>query len=167
MPPAPKRTRRWFQFGLCAMLASVTVAALLSALVGYRLRQPVLVELDSATFGDPDYVITIKELERTGSISKVMVDWKKGYSVGSAMFNARALYDIAKARDAEYCVTLKEWKEPDGTWIMLVGFTNTKDADIQEEFGKQFSYYDDSGQKRGYLKVSDYDMLFADQEPER
>ena len=167
MPPVPKHSRRWLQFSLGKMFLVVTALGILAAWAGYRLRQPALFELDSATFGDPAYVITIKELERTGNISKVMVDRKKGYSVGSAMFTGRALYGIAKARDSEYCVTLKEWKEPDGTWIMLVGFTNTKDADIQAEFGKQFGYYDDSGEKRGYLKVSDYDMFFADQEPER
>jgi hypothetical protein len=149
------------------MFLVVTVAALFAGWIGYRLRFPALIEMDSAAFGNPDYVITVNELQRTGNASTVKVDRKKGFSVGSVMFVSKALYRIAKARGAGYFVNLKEWQEADGTRTMLVGFTSTKDADIKKEFGEQFSDTDEGGQKRCYIKVSDYDMLFAEEEPER
>ena len=162
MHPPPKHTRRWFQFGLTALLVVVSCAAVLAAVVGHWLRQPTLIEIDSTTYGDPNYVITVKEAERRGNLSTVKVDRKKGFSIGSVMFTVRALCDIAKARDAEYFVKLDEWREADGTWMMIVGFTNTKNAKIQQEFGDHFSDYDTDGQEREYFHTASVAAFLRD-----
>ncbi|HVU88914.1 MAG TPA: hypothetical protein VHD36_16440 [Pirellulales bacterium] len=149
--------RATFRFGLGTLLVAVTLLALL---IGW-LRRPELVHLESRTFGDPDYDITVTERKRVGNISTVCVNHKKGFSVGSAMFVAKALCKIAKARHAEYFVMLEEHEAPDGTRLMQVGFTNVKNADIKREFGSQFSKLDDRGEPRRYSSKHDLEDFFA------
>ncbi|HEY2840182.1 MAG TPA: hypothetical protein VGJ26_13590 [Pirellulales bacterium] len=161
MLPSLEPTRRWFQFGLKSLLIVVTLLAVVAAFVAHRLNQPKLLEFDSKVWGDPSYDIVIKEIKRSGNISTVTEDFKKGHSVGSAMFFTRSIHEIAKARNAEYWVLLKHWKAADGTRICLFDFTNVKDADIKVEFGDEFTSVDDEGKKRSYTSVSEMDSLFG------
>lgn len=124
-----------------------------------------LVQIDSKDFGDTNSLFKIVEFERNTNISKlrltknIMAHQKMG-SVGSSMFIMRGLYEIAKARGAEYFINLKEWDEKDGSWIYIVGFTNAQDADLKNEFGTEYDYKDEYGQKRGYMSVSKLKKFF-------
>jgi hypothetical protein len=50
--------------------------------------------------------------------------------------------------------------DPEGGRLYIGGFTNTRDADIQKEFGNEFALTNDYGQSRGYMSVSQCSMLF-------
>lgn len=80
------------------------------------------------------------------------------------MFIARAFYEVAKARGAEYFINLKEWEDGKGVRIFIAGFTNTKDADLKKEFGDEYSYENEYAQKRGYMSVSQLKMVFERQQ---
>jgi hypothetical protein len=126
-------------------------------------KQPQLVELDSKALGDPNLAIFAKELKRDEKTSTVQVTRNKGTkasSVGGSMFVVRAIYEIANARKCEYFVNLKEWTDKDGSQIYIAGFTNNKDADLKKEFGDEYGYENEFGQKRIYLSVSQFSPLF-------
>ena len=114
-----------------------------------------LVRLDSKDYGDADRKATATELERNGNTSKIKVVFqKRGGAVGDSIFIMMATYKVAEARNYEYFVNLKEWDDNNGGWIYIAGFTNNKDADIKKEFGEQYNYENESGQKRIYWSVS-------------
>jgi len=115
-----------------------------------------LVEINSADYGDTNCLMKIVELERNANTSKLKLTYRKlgGCSVGGSMFIMSAFYEVAKARGMEYFTNLKEWDDPEGGRLYIGGFTNTKDADIQKEFGHEFARTNDSGQSRGYISVS-------------
>ena len=120
-----------------------------------------LVQIDSRDFGDTNTLMKVVEVERNANTSKLRLTYKKlGSSVGSSMFIMRGVYEVAKARGAEYFINLKEWDDPNEGRIYIAGFTNTKDADLKKEFGEEFSYETEYGQKRGYMSVSQLRILF-------
>jgi hypothetical protein len=123
-----------------------------------------LVAIDSSAFGDTNCLMKIVELERNANTSKLRLTYRKmGSSVGSSMFIMRGVYEVAKARGAEYFINLKEWDDQKGGRIYIAGFTNTKDADLKKEFGEEFTYETEYGQKRGYMSVSQLKTFFAPQ----
>jgi PIN domain nuclease of toxin-antitoxin system len=120
-----------------------------------------LVQIDSKEFGDTNSLIKIVEFERNTNISKLrMTHQKMGSSVGSSMFIMRGFYEVAKARGEEYFINLKEWDDKDGSRIYIAGFTNTKDADLKKEFGAEYDYNNEFGQKRDFMSVSQLKMYF-------
>jgi len=120
-----------------------------------------LVQIDSKDFGDTNSLIKIVEFERNTNTSKLrMTHQKMGSSVGSSMFIARGFYEVAKARGAEYFINLKEWDDKDGSRIFIAGFTNTKDVDLKKEFGAEYDYNNEYGQKRGFMSVSQFKRFF-------
>jgi hypothetical protein len=121
-----------------------------------------LVMINSTDYGDTNCMMRIVELERGANTSKLKLTYKKmGSSVGSSMFIMRAFYEVSKARGTEYFINLKEWKDENGDRIYIGGFTNTKDADLKKEFGKEFNYENEYGQKRDFMSVSQLNMLFG------
>jgi hypothetical protein len=119
-----------------------------------------LVQIDSKDFGDTNSLIKIVEFERNTNTSKLRMTYQKmGSSVGSSMFIMRGFYEVAKARGAEYFINLKEWDDKDGSRIYIAGFTNTKDADLKKEFGAEYDYNNEYGQKRGFMSVSQLKRL--------
>ena len=123
-----------------------------------------LVQLDSTDLGDTNCFMKIVEFDRNANTSKLKLTYQKlGSSVGSSMFIVRGFYEVAKARGAEYFINLKEWDDPNGGRIFIAGFTNTKDADLKKEFGQEFEYENEAGQKRPLLSVSQFGILFEKQ----
>ena len=57
-------------------------------------------------------------------------------------------------------VNLKEWNDEGGNRIYIAGFTNKKDGDLKKEFGQEFDYNNESGQKRELLSVSQFAPMF-------
>jgi len=133
--------------------------AVVSSHAGTDTNSVKLVWIDSKDFGDTNSLMKIVEFERNTNTSKLrltknrMTHQKMG-SVGSSMFIMRGFYEVAKARGAEYFINLKEWDDKDGSRIYIAGFTNTKDADLKKEFGAEYDYNNESGQKRGFMSVS-------------
>ena len=124
-----------------------------------------LVQIDSKDYGYTNAVMRLVEIERNEKTSKIRLTYEKlGSSVGSSMFIARAFYEVAKARGAEYFINLKEWEDGKGVRIFIAGFTNTKDADLKKEFGDEYSYENEYAQKRGYMSVSQLKMVFERQQ---
>jgi hypothetical protein len=119
-----------------------------------------LVRIDLKDYGYTDRMAKAEELERNGNTSKIKVVQERGSSVGNSMFVMMAVCEVAKARNYEYFTNLKEWNDEDGGRIYIVGFTNKKDADIKKEFGEQYNYENDFGQKRDYMSVSQMKPLF-------
>jgi Protein of unknown function (DUF1559) len=129
-------------------------------------KQPQLVEFDSQAVGDPNIAMHAKELkreEKTSTIQIVRTKKIKASAVEQSMFAVRAIYEVAKARKCEYFVNLKEWTDKDGSQIYIAGFTNEKDADLKKEFGDEYSYENEFGQKRKFLSISQFGVLFERQ----
>lgn len=136
-------------------------AMLIGGSAGAVTNAPVLIRISSADFGDTNCLMKIEELERNANTSKLKLTYKKmGSSVGSSMFIIRGFYEVAKARGTEYFINLKEWDDVDGGRVYIGGFTNTKDAEIQKEFGSEYALTNDYGQARGYMSVSECRILF-------
>jgi len=120
-----------------------------------------LVQIEIKDDSGNDFLMRATELKRSDRTSTIKVVCKKRIgSVGSSMFVMRAFYDIAKARKCEYFVNLKEWTDENGDWVYIGGFTNKKEADLKKEFGEQFDYNNESGQKRKLLSVSQFALVF-------
>ncbi len=134
----------------------VSLAALSIGIIGcHNKKSTNLVCFDSKDYGDTNRIAKAMELERDGNISKIKVVFqKRGGSVGDSIFVMMAVYEVAKARKYEYFINLKEWNDQEGGQIYIAGFTNKKDADIKKEFGSQYDYDNESGQKRIYMSVS-------------
>jgi predicted Zn-dependent peptidase len=142
-------------------LALMAVTLLLAAHAGAATNSTALVQVDSRDFGDTQCLMKIVELERNANTSKLRLTYqKRGSSVGSSMFIMRGFYEVAKARGAAYFVNLKEWDDQQGGHLFVAGFTNTKDTDLKQEFGKEFDYANEYGQKRECLSVAQFKMIF-------
>ena len=121
-----------------------------------------LVEINSADYGDTNCMMRIVELERGPNTSRLKLTYDKmGSSVGSSMFIMRAFYEVAKARGTEYFTNLKEWDDADGGTLYIGGFTDKKDANIQDEFGADFTPTNKYGQVRLFMSVSQCNMLWG------
>jgi len=143
------------------LIPAFAIVILITVYAGAATTPVTLVRIDSKDFGDTNSLIQIEELERDANTSKLrMTHQKMGSSVGSSMFIVRGIYEVAKARGAEYFINLKEWDDKEGGRIYVTGFTNTKDADLKQEFGAEYDYNNESGQKRGYMSVSQLKGMF-------
>jgi hypothetical protein len=118
-------------------------------------------EVRDKTRDGRDIVMTFEELQRDEKTSTVTVKTVNGGSVGSAMFEVRGNWDIAKARGAAYFINLKSWQGENGEWMSLVGFAPNKDINPQESFGLKEPLPD--APKHRPLRVSDYDRIFQGQ----
>ncbi len=49
-------------------------------------------------------------------------------------------------------------------WVYVVGFTNKKNVDIKKEFGEEYDFYDEEGEKRELIKASFFDNIFDKKE---
>jgi len=146
------------------MLAVGLWVALLGAPVTAATNSASLVQVDTKDHGYTNMAIRVVELERDTKISKIRVTiTQRGSSVGGSMFIMRACSEIAKARGTEYFIVLGGEDDHQGGTLMIVGFTNTKDADLKQEFGDRYSYENESGQKRGYMSVSQLKMIYGQQ----
>jgi hypothetical protein len=120
-----------------------------------------LIQIEFKDESGSDFTMKATELERGERTSTIKVVCKKRIgSVGSSMFVVRAFFDVAKARKCEYFVNLKEWTDKGGDRVYIAGFTNKRDADLKKEFGEQFDYNNESGQKRAFLSVSQFAVMF-------
>jgi len=146
------------------VLTITIVAILIACQAKATTNSTSLVQIDSRDFGDTNCLMKIVELERNANTSKLRLTYQKmGSSVGSSVFIMRGVYEVAKARGAEYFINLKEWDDRNGGRIYIAGFTNRKDADLKKEFGEEFNYENESGQKRDFMSVSQLKILFAPQ----
>jgi hypothetical protein len=105
-----------------------------------------------------DIVMIFEELQRDEKTSIVTVKSAGGGSVGSAMFDVRGNYEIAKARGAACFINLKAWGGKDGAWMYLTGFAPNKDVD-------PVTYFDlkeplPAEKRHQFLSVKDYAPLF-------
>lgn len=145
-------------------VVAVIIAVILMACHAGATNAISLVQVDSRDFGDTNCFMRVVELERNANTSKLRLTYQKlGSSVGSSMFIMRGFYEVAKARGAEYFINLKEWDDQNGGRIYIAGFTKIKDADLKKEFGEEFDYENEFGQKRGFMGVSQLKMIFERQ----
>ena len=143
------------------LLPVFAIVILITVYAGAATTPVSLVQIDSKDFGDTNSLIQIEELERDAKTSKLrMTHQKMGSSVGSSMFIMRGFYEVAKSRGAEYFINLNERDDKEGGRIYIAGFTNTKDADLKQEFGAEYDYSSEFGQKRGYMSVSQLKGMF-------
>ena len=105
-----------------------------------------------------DIVMIFEELQRDEKTSIVTVKSVGGGSVGSAMFDVRGNYEIAKARGAACFINLKAWEGEDGAWMYLTGFAPNKDVDPTTYFD-QIEHLP-AEKRHQFLSVKDYEALF-------
>jgi hypothetical protein len=147
-----------------SLVPIIVVIILIASHAGVAANSTGLVQIDSRDFGDTNSLARIMELERSRNTSKLRLTYQKmGSSVGSSMFIMRGFYEVAKARGAEYFINLKEWDDKNGGRVYIAGFTNTKDTDLKKEFGEEYSYENEHGQKRGFMSVSQLKAFFERQ----
>lgn len=147
-----------------SLIPSIVVAILIAGHAGAATNALPLVQIDSRDFGDTNCLMRLVEIERGTNTSKLRLTYQKlGSSVGSSMFVMRGFYEVAKSRGVEYFVNLKEWDDEQGGRIFVAGFTNAKDADLKKEFGPEYDYKNEFGQKRDFLSVSQFKPLFERQ----
>ncbi|HEY4311726.1 MAG TPA: hypothetical protein VGN12_19930 [Pirellulales bacterium] len=141
------------------MFAVVAIVA--AALVGYRVFEPLLVEINSTAFGDqPDVATTVAETARLENVSliRITIGQSDDRFVATLM---TALANIANARGVERFIILRQSDNTDGSRSVIVGFTNAKDADLKQEFGDRYDYVDEWGNPREYIDASDARTLSA------
>lgn len=136
------------------------VAVLLLTLGGIaEAEEPLLRrEVNEKNPGGKDLVMTFQEIRRDEKVSTVKTTMKSGASVPSSMFIIRGFYDIANARGATYFIKLKEWVEPDGARMYLVGFSDDKSVNPNEYFGLS-EPLSKPGESQ-FLAVKDFDLMF-------
>jgi len=105
--------------------------------------------------GGKPFVMSFTELERQPRYSIVKIEYISGSSVGSAMYVVKGCWEIARQRNMEYFINLREWRDSDGHALMKIGFTNDKTVDLRSYFGDY-----DSGKELLYLSVADYAPLW-------
>jgi hypothetical protein len=111
--------------------------------------------------GNSKTKMKIEEVERKEKTSLLKLTYKKmGSSVGSSIFIMKAFYDIAKAKETEYFINLKEWDGNDGAYYYIGGFSNNKKLGIKQ-FGKDFTEKNEYNQKRRFVSVSECEILFG------
>jgi predicted Ser/Thr protein kinase len=101
-----------------------------------------------------DIVMIFEELQRDEKTSIVTVKSIGGGSVGSAMFDVRGNYEIAKARGAACFINLKAWEGKDGAWMYLTGFAPNKDVDPTTYFDLKEPL--PTEKRHQFLSVTDY-----------
>jgi hypothetical protein len=118
-------------------------------------------EMRDKTRDGRDIVMTFEELQRDEKTSTVKVKTVNGGSVGSAMFEVRSNWDIAKARGAAYFINLKSWQGENGEWMSLIGFAPDKNVDPKTYFDLKEPLPPDK--RLLFLSVSAYERIFKDQ----
>jgi hypothetical protein len=105
-----------------------------------------------------DFVMVFEELQRDEKTSTVTIKAVNGGSVGSAMFDVRGNYEIAKARGAACFINLKAWEGKDGARMYLTGFAPNKDVDPTTYFDLKEPL--PAAKRHLFLSVKDYEPLF-------
>lgn len=118
-------------------------------------------EVNGETSDRRSIKMTFEELQRDEKTSTVMVKTVNGGSVGSAMFEVRGNWDIAKARGAAYFINLKSWQGENGEQMSLIGFAPDKNVDLKTYFDLKEPLPPDK--RLLFLSVSAYERLFAGQ----
>ena len=139
----------------CRILAFVGIALLSSLDAGaealYRS------EVKDRQYGGKPLVMEVQEQSRDKRTSTVKVTFHSGASMPSALYIAKCISEIGKARDAKYFVILKEWESDDGAQMYRVGFVQEPVADAAAYFGEPVVA---SGQNLPqYLSIEDLDKL--------
>ena len=87
-------------------------------------------------------------------------------TTGSPTQNTFLLVDafgqLAAARKASYFINLKEWREPSGVRMYVIGFSNASNVSIHEYFGQEYSLTNEYGQPRGFMSVSEWSAVRRD-----
>ena len=115
-------------------------------------------EINQKNPGGKDLVMSFQELRRGDKTSEVKVTFVSGATVASCLFILRGFYDIARARSVPYFIKLKEWKDKDGGWMYLVGYSQAKEVDPEKYFAlpEPLSKTDE----HKFLAVRDFDLTF-------
>ena len=146
-------------------VTTIALTLLVTAIAGDDNNSVPLVVLDSADYGDTNFLMRIEEIKRNPKTSVLKMTYKKmGSSVGSSMFIMRGFYEVAKSRSNEYFINLKEWDAEDGGRLYIGGFTDKQNADIHSEFGSEFALTNEYGQARIFMSVSQCNLLWGRQE---
>ncbi len=103
-----------------------------------------------------DLIIEIREIFREKTFSEVVVIKESGASVPSTMFVVKGMYSIAKARNVKYFINLKEWKDNDGSYHYIIGFSNDNEKNPREQF---LDLYDPSKDLK-FMSVDQFSKLF-------
>lgn len=115
-------------------------------------------EINQKNPGGKDLVMTFQELRRDEKISTAKVTFGSGASVASVMFIVQGFYDIARSRGATHFIKLKEWKDADGKWMYLIGFTRDKNVNPEQYFSLREPLPKDNEHR--FMAVEDYDRFF-------
>jgi hypothetical protein len=104
-----------------------------------------------------DLVMTFDEVERHDRYSIVKVKYTSGASVPSIMFVVKGCYEIAKIRNAQYFINLKEWEDTNGNWVYKIGFSSDNTIDPKTYFGADIDLKKDLT----FMSVKNYDLLWG------
>lgn len=121
-----------------------------------------LVKLDTKEMDiDKDiFDVEVIEIERNKNISKLKIIDKTLTSVCSVItLEMMAIYRIAKLTNYKYFVDLENYDLEDGNRIIIIGFTNEKNAGIKSEFGLQYSNKDKEGEKKFLISIHSLEVI--------
>lgn len=135
-----------------------TVGAVESQLAEKPAVKLIRIEERGKTRDGRDMVMIFEELQRDEKTSIVSIKAVNGGSVGSAMFDVRGNYEIAKARGAACFINLKAWEGEDGAWMYLTGFAPDKGVDPTTFFELKEPL--PAEKRHQFLSVKDYEPLF-------
>jgi hypothetical protein len=104
-----------------------------------------------------DVRIRIEEVDRGDRTSTVRVTRnRRGSPTADTLLLVCGMAKVAQARGAAYFTNLKEWPEPDGTRMYVLGFSGSDAVDLQAYFGAQYSRENEYGQARALLATADW-----------
>jgi hypothetical protein len=115
-------------------------------------------EVREKTRDGREIIMIFEELQRDQKTSIVTIKSVGGGSVGSAMFDVRGNYEIAKTRGAACFINLKAWEGEDGARMYLTGFAPNKDVDPTTYFDLKEPL--PAEKRHQFLSVKDYEPLF-------
>ena len=101
--------------------------------------------------------IQIQETERSTRTSTFRVTQnRRGTPTADTLLLVYGFAKVAKARKAPYFTNLKEWSEKDGSRMYVLGFADSKEVDLREYFGDQYTRTNDAGQPRVLLSTTEF-----------
>jgi hypothetical protein len=112
--------------------------------------------------------MTFQELRRDKRTStvKCLTRGTGRPALREAMFAISGVCDIARARGTRYFILLSESDlKKDGSTISVVGFSNNKNVDPQKYFGLKEPLELSDGEKRTFMAVKDFDLVFKGPQP--
>lgn len=103
-----------------------------------------------------DLIMIFDELERNEKFSIVRVKFTSGASVPSIMFMVKGCYKIAKLRNEQFFINLKEWTDSQGNWLYKIGYTSDKNNDPRKYFGNDI----DNSKNLEYMSIEEFALIF-------